>query len=630
MNRPPTQLRRPHQENNYVIQNHPMPFGTHCLTEGGVRFRLWAPTARNIELVLQQDDKEHRVAMPAGSDGWRQVDLAAARAGDLYCYRLEDGLCIPDPASRFQPRDVHGPSEIIDPAGFAWQDTAWEGRPWHEAVVYELHVGTFTPAGTYRAAMDRLDYLVDLGITAVELMPLADFPGRRNWGYDGVLPYAPDASYGRPEDLKAFIQAAHARGLMVLLDVVYNHFGPEGNYLHLYAPQFFTDRHHTPWGAAINYDGADAGPVRDYFIHNALYWLEEYRFDGLRLDAVHAIFDDSPRHILEELAEAVHAGPGRDRQVHLVLENDANQARFLKRDFTDHGQRPRWYAAQWNDDIHHAYHVLLTGEGDGYYSDYADAPARHLARCLGEGFAWQGEPSPFRQGEHRGELSEQLPPLAFVNFIQNHDQIGNRAFGERLSQLTSLEKLRAATAALLLAPNPPLLFMGDEFAAATPFLFFCDFGPDLQAAVRDGRRREFAQFERFSDPAVREAIPDPGAVATCQQSRLDWACLELHPHAECLTYTRTLLALRKRELFHRLADSRSLGAAAIGPAALRAACRLGDGAVLTLLINLGDAALAGVERPAGRLLFASSDAAESAFAEGSLKPASTLAYLDAA
>ena len=606
---------------------HPMPYGASHLTEGGVRFRLWAPKAQEIHLVLHQNGKERSVAMPAANDGWRELVLTDARPGDLYCYRLENGLCVPDPASRFQPRDVHGPSEIVDPAAFTWQDTAWEGRPWHEAVIYELHVGTFTAEGTYRAAQDRLDYLAELGVTAIELMPLADFPGRRNWGYDGVLPYAPDASYGRPAELKAFIQAAHARGLMVLLDVVYNHFGPEGNYLHLYAPQFFTDRHHTPWGAAINFDGDDAGPVRDFFIHNALYWLEEYRFDGLRLDAVHAILDDSEKHILEELAEAVHAGPGRNRQVHLVLENDANQARFLKR---DDKQQPRWHTAQWNDDIHHAWHVLLTGERDGYYSDYADAPAGHLARCLGEGFAWQGEPSPFRQGERRGELSEQLPPQAFVNFIQNHDQIGNRAFGERLGHLAPQEKLRAAMAALLLAPNPPLLFMGDEFAAATPFLFFCDFGPDLQAAVREGRRREFAQFERFSDPAVREAIPDPGAVATCRQSRLDWGCLDLHPHAEALTYTRTLLALRRKELFHRLAGSRSQGAEAIGSAAVRAAWRLADGAMLTLLVNLGDEAMTGIPRPAGQLLFASTDAAERSFSEGSLASAATLVFLNAA
>lgn len=604
-----------------------MPFGAECRPGDVVQFRFWAPKAKQVELVLSQGNRKQQLEMPAVGGGWRQLAVTEAGPGSRYCYRIDGGLCVPDPASRFQPEDVHGPSEVIDPAGFEWQDTAWEGRPWHEAVIYELHVGTFTAEGTYRAAMEKLDYLAGMGITAIELMPVADFPGVRNWGYDGVLPFAPDASYGRPEDLKAFIQAAHARGLMVLLDVVYNHFGPEGNYLHLYAPQFFTEKHHTPWGAAINYDDVGSRTVRDFFIHNALYWLTEYRFDGLRLDAVHAILDDSDRHILEELAEAVHAGPGQTRQIHLVLENDANQARFLSREATKTSQMPRWYAAQWNDDIHHAYHVQLTGEKDGYYRDYADNPAKHLARCLAEGFAWQGEVSPFRDGEHRGEISNDLPPQSFVNFMQNHDQIGNRAFGERLGQLVPMEKLRAATALQLLAPPPPLLFMGEEFGAATPFLFFCDFGPDLQSAVREGRRREFAQFERFNDPAVRETIPDPGAPATCIQSRLDWDCLDFHPHAEWLTYYRTLLAVRRRELFHRLAGSRSQGATVLGTGAIQASWRLADSSLLTLLVNLGDEALDDVQRPGGRILFSSREPAEAAMTERHLLADTTLAYL---
>jgi maltooligosyltrehalose trehalohydrolase len=411
---------------------------------------------------------------------------------------------------------VHGASEVIDPGAFAWEDGDWNGRPWAEAVLYELHVGTFSPEGTFAGAQRRLDYLAELGVTAIELMPVGDFPGRCNWGYDGVLPFAPDASYGRPEDLKRLIQAAHRRGLMVLLDVVYNHVGPEGNYLHVYARDaFFTERHHTPWGAAVNFDGPGSELVRRFFVDNALYWLEEYHLDGLRLDAVHAILDDSPLHVLEEIAQAVREGPGRERALHLVLENDANQSRFLTR--TAAGS-PRWYDAQGNDDIHHALHAILTGERHGYYGDNADVPHRHLGRCLAEGFAHQGEASAYRGGEARGERSAHLPPGAFVGFLQNHDQVGNRAFGERLPVLAPPDALTLATAILLLAPSPPLLFMGEEHAAAVPFLYFCDFGPDLAAAVtRAGGANSSAsrgsQTQRRGTPSPTRTTPRPSGAA---------------------------------------------------------------------------------------------------------------------
>ena len=602
---------------------HIMPFGAEQLVAGGVRFNFWAPGAKKVELVLYGALEETTLAMNKDDSGWCNCIAPGAATGSRYCYRIDGGLCVPDPASRFQPEDVHAPSQVVDPTAFDWQDTAWQGRPWHEAVIYELHVGTFTPEGTFTAAIDKLDYLAELGITAIELMPIADFPGQRNWGYDGVLPYAPDAAYGDPDDLKALIQAAHARGLMVLLDVVYNHFGPEGNYLHVYAPQFFTDKHHTPWGAAINFDDVGSRTVRDFFIHNALYWLTEYRFDGLRLDAVHAILDDSEKHILTELAEAVQAGPAQERMIHLILENDTNQASFLDRDNNPTGS----YTAQWNDDIHHAFHVLLTEEKDGYYSDYADDPAKYLARCLAEGFAWQGEPSPFRSGELRGEISSNLPPQSCVNFMQNHDQIGNRAFGERLARLAPSERLQAATAVLLLAPAPPLLFMGEEFGAATPFLFFCDFGPDLSTAVREGRRKEFAQFKLFSDPAVLERIPDPGDPATTIQSKLDWSCLATEPHQAWLSLYRKLLALRRHALLHRLEGSRAVKAEAIGPSGLRADWRLADGSHLSLLSNLGAEAIQNVHRPHGTLLFESNKLAENSLETGQLNPNSTLWYI---
>jgi 1,4-alpha-glucan branching enzyme/maltooligosyltrehalose trehalohydrolase len=522
--------------------------------------------------------------MLAAEGGWYELDCAQAHAGSRYCFQIDDGPCVPDPATRCNPDDVHGASQVVDPASFDWQDASWRGRPWEEAVIYELHVGTFTPQGTFAALESRLDYLAALGVTAIELMPVADFPGRRDWGYDGTLLFAPDSVYGTPEDLKRLVQAAHCRGLMVLLDVVYNHFGPEGNYLHLYAPQFFTERHHTPWGAAINFDGEDSRTVRDFFIHNALYWLQEYHFDGLRLDAVHAIADDSRPDILEELAQTVRAELGAERHIHLVLENDHNAAHYLAR---HHNGHHALYDAQWNDDAHHACHVLLTGERDGYYDDYAEQPIRHLGRCLTEGFAYQGEISPYRHGKPRGESSAGLPSPAFVNFLQNHDQIGNRAMGERLPLLAEPEALRAATILFLLAPSPPLLFMGEEWGARQTFPFFCDFGAELAATVTAGRRQEFARFERFRDAAAREAIPDPGAAQTFELARLDWNAADLSPHREWLSLYRELLALRQLSLVPLLHGTRGDGYLVLAPRALRARWKLGDGSRLEVHANLG-------------------------------------------
>jgi len=562
---------------------HVMPFGASVLADDSVRFRLWAPAAHSVELCCANPaGEDSMIAMSSIEDGWFQLELTQAQAmpGMRYRYRIDGDLTVPDPASRANPDDVHGYSQVVDGAAFEWRDGSWNGRPWHSAVIYELHLGCFTQEGTYTAAIERLDYLVELGISAIELMPVADFPGRRNWGYDGVLPFAPDSSYGTPEELKALIQAAHLRGLMVLLDVVYNHFGPDGNYLHAYAPQFFSERHHTPWGAAINFDGDGSRVVRDFFIHNALYWLEEYHFDGLRLDAVHAIVDDTRPDILKELAAAVQAGPGRTRQVHLVLENDANAARYLQQGAI---------TAQWNDDIHHALHILLTGERDGYYADYADQPVRHLARCLAEGFAFQGEPSPFRAGQLRGEPSAQLTPGAFINFSQTHDQVGNRAYGERIAMLAAPAPLQVALAVLLLAPSPPMLFMGEEFAAATPFQFFCDFRGDLANAVTEGRRREFAGFREFADPAARARIPDPNDALTFEHCKLDWDSLNDPSHKAWLEHYRHLLMLRRDHIVPRLPGT---GAGAefelLGGSGLIVRWRLGDGSRLTLLANLGD------------------------------------------
>ncbi len=526
---------------------HAMPFGA-ALAGDGVRFRLWAPGARRVDLLLLDAEA---LAMEPRAGGWYEATSAQADACTRYAYRIDGRRVVPDPASRCNPDGVHGPSQVTDPRAFDWPDENWRGRPWHEAVIYELHVGTFTPQGTFAAAIERLDELAALGITALELMPVAAFAGARNWGYDGVLPFAPAAAYGTPDELKRLVAAAHARGLMVLADVVYNHFGPEGNYLHAYAQPFFDRTRHTPWGAAIDF-GADA--VRAFFVHNALYWLEEFHCDGLRLDAVHAIEDARRPDIVEEIAQAIAAGPGRDRHVHLILENDRNEAHYLARDGRG---APRCATAQWNDDCHHAAHVLATNERDGYYVDYADDALAAFGRALAEGFVYQGEPSAFRGRRARGEPSAHLPPTAFVNFLQTHDQVGNRAFGERLVALTDAARLRALAACVLLAPAPPLLFMGEEWGASTPFLFFCDFGAELAAAVRNGRRAEFRHAAAFADAAARERIPDPNAIETFAASKLDWTERERAPHAQWLALYRELLALRRRWIVPRLAQARA-------------------------------------------------------------------------
>ena len=602
-----------------------MPFGAQVLAGGGVRFRLWAPGVESVAVLL---DGEGDLLMSAVGEGWFELRHPAARAGSRYQFRLPDGLRVPDPASRFNPDDVDGRSEVIDPASFDWTDQNWQGRPWHEAVIYEVHVGCFSPAGTFAGLQQRLDYLAELGVSAIEIMPVADFPGRRNWGYDGVLPFAPDSAYGRPDDCKRLIDAAHARGLMVLLDVVYNHFGPQGNYLQAYAADFFNPRQATPWGAAINFAGPNSRPVRDFFIHNALYWVEEFHFDGLRLDAVHAIRDESSPDIVEELAAAIRQGPGRERHVHLVLENDRNESRYLSR---DRAGQPRQASAQWNDDVHHVLHVLASGEVDGHYADYASAPVHLLSRCLSEGFAYQGEPSPFRHGQRRGEPSGHLPPAAFINFLQTHDQVGNRPFGERLCQLADPAALEALTAVLLLAPPIPLLFMGEEFAASQPFLFFCDFDAELARAVSEGRRHEFSRFSRFADPAAQALIPDPSAAATFNACVLDWSVVGQEPHRAVLDLYRRLLLLRRQLITPHLAGmgNGSPQSEVFSATALGVSWRLGDGSRLTLRANLGGDTV-GFPGAAGALIFATSNIDDDVLTSGRLPPWSVAWYLDCA
>ncbi|GAC1430820.1 MAG: malto-oligosyltrehalose trehalohydrolase [Candidatus Velthaea sp.] len=557
----------------------------------GVGFRLYAPAAHGVS--LEYDGKERELAAAGG--GWFALHAPDAARGTRYRFRIDGGdLRVPDPASRFQPDGVHGESEVVDPAAFEWHDDAWLGRPWNEMVFYELHLGAFTPEGTYAAAAERLDDLVDLGVSAIELMPLAQAPGARNWGYDGVLPYAPSNNYGRPEDLVRLIDAAHARGLAVFLDVVYNHFGPEGNYLHALAPAFFTDRYATPWGAAIDFS---ADPARSFFIENARYWLEFYHIDGLRLDATQMIFDARTPSMLEELQSSIAAWTPPGRQVHLVVENDRNDARLLR----------AGYDAQWNDDFHHAAHVCASGERDGYYGDYAARPAWFLGRTLTEGYGYQGEPSAYHRGEARGMPSGELPLAAFVNFIQNHDQIGNRALGERLNAIAPLEAVRAAAAVMLLAPSPPLLFMGEEWAASTPFLFFCDFEPELAKLVTEGRRREFAAFGQFGGAGGLAQIPDPSARETFARSVLRWDERNDGIHKSMLDHYRALLRLRAAEIAPRASGVRVRDARYVlaGERGVRATWQLAGG-VLRADINLSAHACPGfTETPPGRTLFAS-------------------------
>ncbi|MCF8532786.1 MAG: malto-oligosyltrehalose trehalohydrolase [Reyranella sp.] len=553
-----------------------LPFGARLVGPGRCRFRLWAPLQESVSVEI---DGLPMVPMTRTTDGWFSGE-ATCGAGARYRFRLGTGPVVPDPAARAQAEDVHGPSLVVDPAAFRWQHTGWQGRPWQETVLYELHAGAL---GGFAGVQAELPRLAALGITAIELMPINDFPGIRNWGYDGVLPFAPDHAYGTPDELKLLIDAAHGHGLMVFLDVVYNHFGPDGNYLSSYAPEFFRDDISTPWGSAIDFRRPE---VRRYFIENALYWLLEYRFDGLRFDAVHAIADAG---WLDEMAAEVRASIEPGRHVHLVLEHDGNVAGHLRGDFD----------AQWNDDAHHVLHAMLTGEADGYYSDYADRPAVRLARCLAEGFAYQGEPSAYRGGERRGTASGDLPPTAFVLFLQNHDQIGNRPFGDRLTELAESAALEAAIALQLLCPQIPLLFMGEEQGSRTQFLYFTDHHGALADAVREGRRREFAGFAGFRDGQRTALIPDPNAVETFERSS---PAADAASGAARLAFYRHLLALRASIVVPRLAGAKSLGAWPVGELAVVASWRMSDAAILTIATNLGRTPCK-LTPPDGRIVF---------------------------
>lgn len=578
------------------------PHGAIMLDAEHTRFALWAPDAFFVSVELE--DGQSLPLLPQ-ADGWFVIKTRCP-AGTRYRYNIDGELEVPDPASRAQAGDIHRHSVVVDPLAYTWRHRDWLGRPWNEAVIYELHVGVL---GGFVEVEQHLARLAGLGVTAIELMPLAQFPGDRNWGYDGVLPYAPQASYGTPEQLKHLIDSAHGHGLAVMLDVVYNHFGPDGNYLHRYAKAFFNEDKHTPWGAAIDFRRRE---VRDFFIDNALMWLLEYRFDGLRFDAVHAI--KSPD-FLQELAQRIRQQIDPARHVWLTVENEHNQASLLQ----------EGYDAQWNDDGHNALHVLLTGETEAYYADYADNPTEQLARCLSQGFVFQGHTN--RHGEARGEPSGHLPPTAFVLFLQNHDQIGNRAFGERLHQLAHPDALKAATALLLLSPMIPLMFMGDEFAAEQPFLFFTSHHGELAELVREGRRNEFCAFDAFSDPAKREQIPDPNAPQTFEDSRPN---LTASGQSAIYALYRQLLKIRHEQIIARLPGAHPLGAEALAPGAVSARWQLGDGSLLRIDLNLSDKPVVHAPQAGTSLLFEHPPKSADLLNQGTLAPYCALVSLTTA
>jgi maltooligosyltrehalose trehalohydrolase len=496
-----------------------------------ISFRLWAPNANQVELKIGSDF----FGMTRGDGNWWRTEIPLAKTGIDYAFVLDGGEPVPDPRSLWQPNGIHGPSRTVDHGAFSWTDKRWQAKPLSSAIVYELHVGTFTPEGTFIAAIDKLDYLVDLGVTHIELMPVAEFSGTHGWGYDGVDLYAPHHAYGEPDDLKRLVDATHARGLAVILDVVYNHLGPAGNYLARFGP-YFTQRYATPWGEAINFDGPQSDEVRRFFCDNALMWLRDYHFDGLRIDAVHAILDTSAIHFLEQLAgEVADLQAQTDRQLALIAESDLNDPRIIRpREIGGYGMH-----AQWSDDFHHALHCVLTGERAGYYRDFGSLA--DLAKALQRVFVYDGRYSAFRRRRH-GRPPSGLSGHSFLGYLQTHDQIGNRARGERSSHLMSVARLKIAAALILTAPFIPMLFQGEEWGATSPFLYFTDHrDPELARNVTEGRRREFSSFGW--NP---EEVPDPQAVETFERSKLNWTERDKEPHASLLAWHRRLIELRRK------------------------------------------------------------------------------------
>jgi maltooligosyltrehalose trehalohydrolase len=558
------------------MRNEPLPQGADwCDT--GVRYRVWAPEHERVDALIYRDDLQNPVrVLPLALDasGYHHAIDPAGSVGDLYKFRLDGGESFPDPASRWQPYGVHGPSAVIDATGFDWTDRDWVRPQPRDLSIYELHIGTFTPEGTFLAAIEKLPFLSQLGVTAIEIMPVADFPGDRNWGYDGVALYAPARAYGHPDDLRALVDAAHAAGLAVILDVVYNHCGPDGNYLGAYTKRFFNPVHTTPWGDGFNFDGEHSGPVRAFFLANPLYWMDEFHIDGFRLDATHAIADDSPRHILSEMTSALH-----ERGACVIAEDAANDVRLIAPPQDDgYG-----FDAVWADDFHHSLRVALLGECESYLADFTGT-LDELMDTLAHGWHYRGQYSRARRG-NRGTECRHISPRHFLHCISNHDQVGNRAFGERLGHLVDAAAYRAASALLCLTPYTPMLFMGQEWNASSPFLFFTNHHTELGKLVTAGRRREFKEFAAFRDPMKREQIPDPQSIETFQRSKLDWS--ELDKNSGILELYRTCLALRRSTAVFRpeQRESWQVAATSFGPGAIRLKDQAGDWLILFSLVG---------------------------------------------
>ncbi|HAS1029889.1 TPA: malto-oligosyltrehalose trehalohydrolase [Enterobacter cloacae] len=568
-------------------------WGAEFISGDVVRFRVWAEGQQQLTLRLAERD----LPMTAVGNGWFQIDVPGVTHGTEYQFVLQDGMAVPDPASRAQKGDVNGPSVVIDPGRYQPINPDWAGRPWEETVIYELHIGTFTPQGTFRAAIDKLPYLAELGITQLEVMPVSQFGGSRGWGYDGVLLYAPHSAYGTPEDFHAFIDAAHGLGLSVVLDIVLNHFGPEGNYLPLLSPAFFDAQRMTPWGNGIAYERE---PVRHYILDAPLFWLTEYRLDGLRFDAIDQIKDTASKHILQQIAETIREALP-DRHIHLTTEDSRNVIFLHPRD--EKGATPL-FTAEWNDDFHNAAHVFATGETHAYYQDFAFEPENKFARALAEGFVYQGEVS-LQTGHSRGVECHTQPPTFFVDFIQNHDQTGNRAQGERLITLAGADKTRVLLAALLLSPHIPLLFMGEEYGETNPFLFFTDFHGDLAKAVREGRAKEFTGHSGHDGD-----VPDPNDEQTFARSKLDWHNVTTAQGKSWLRFTRSLLVLRHRNLVPLLRPGDTVEGKIVktAPGMVAVSWSFPTG-TLSLALNIGNKPV-DVPALAGETLFSWPEAAE--------------------
>jgi maltooligosyltrehalose trehalohydrolase len=552
-----------------------LPVGAEVQPAGGVHFRVWAPRRERVDVVI--DDR----AFPLESEGngYFSAPVAEARAGTRYRYRLDGGDAFPDPVSRFQPEGPHGPSEVVDPSTYAWRDREWRGLELAGQVIYEMHVGTFTREGTWEAAARELPELASLGITAIELMPVADFCGRFGWGYDGVDLFAPTRLYGTPDELRAFVDAAHAAGIGVLLDVVYNHFGPDGAYHREFSESYYSDRYENEWGDPINFDGDGAASVREFFVANAGYWIDEFHMDGLRLDATQQIFDASPTNVMAEITQRVREA-ARGRGTLVIAENEPQHVKLV-RPVQDGGFG---MDGLWNDDFHHSATVALTGRNEAYYSDYLGS-AQELLSAVKWGYLFQGQRYRW-QGKRRGTPGFGVAPAAFVNYIQNHDQVANSAFGRRMHELTTPGRLRAMTALMLLAPGTPMLFQGQEFAASAPFLFFADHKPELAELVCEGRKTFVSQFPSVDTEEIRALLPNPCSAESFERSKLDLG--ERETHAPAYALHRDLLALRREDAAFRAQRERGIDGAVLGDEALVVrffADRPGDDRLL--VVNLG-------------------------------------------